>query len=87
MASYELIYEADEDVLEVTFDVVDENFSRAIALNQEIVIHTDSQMATAWLASLRRWPRLLALHAGAGGSDGGGEILPGRLGLWLLARR
>jgi hypothetical protein len=48
MTSFELIYEADEDVLEVTFDVVDENFSRAITLNQEIVLHTDSQIANAW---------------------------------------
>ncbi len=59
MTSFELIYEADEDVLEVTFDIVDENFSRAIALNQEIVIHTDSQIANAWGLTFYSYGNLL----------------------------
>jgi len=59
MSSFELIYEADEDVLEVTFDVVDESFSRAITLNQEIVIHTDSQIANAWGLTFYSYARLL----------------------------
>jgi hypothetical protein len=59
MSSFELIYEADEDVLEVTFDVVDENFSRAIALNQEVVIHTDLQISNAWGLTFYSYAKLL----------------------------
>ena len=59
MNSFELIYEADEDVLEVTFEVADENFSRAITLNQEIVMHTDSQMHTAWGLTFYSYAKLL----------------------------
>ena len=54
-----MIYEADEDVLEVTFDVVDENFSRSIPLNEEIVLHTDANVSSAWGITFYNYAKLL----------------------------
>lgn len=59
MPSFELIYEQEEDVLEVTFAVFDENFARAIALNDEIVLYTDTQIATAWGLTFYSYGQLL----------------------------
>ena len=61
MNSFEIIYEAEEDVLEVTFDSmsVDESLSRAIALNEEIVLHTDALMSAAWGITFYSYARLL----------------------------
>ena len=47
MASFELIYEAEEDVLEVTFAVFDENFARTIPLNDNIILYTDTSFRVA----------------------------------------
>ena len=59
MPSFELIYEEDEDVLEVTFEIFDENFARAIPLNEEIVLHTDTQIAVAWGITFYSYAKLL----------------------------
>jgi hypothetical protein len=59
MASFELIYEEDEDVLEVTFATFDENFARAITLNDNIVLHTDTGLRTAWGLTLYSYAQLL----------------------------
>ncbi len=59
MASFEIVYEQDEDVLEVTFEVFDENFSRAIALNDNIILHTDTDVKTAWGITFYSFARLL----------------------------
>lgn len=59
MPSFELIYEEDEDVLEVTFALFDENFSRAIALNDNILLYTDMSVTTAWGITLYSYVRLL----------------------------
>ena len=59
MSSFELIYEEEEDVLEVTFEVIDENFSRSIALNENIVIHTDSGLTSIWGITFYSYKTLL----------------------------
>jgi len=59
MASFEIIYEEDEDVLEVTFAAFDEHFARAIALNDNIVLHTDISLTAAWGLTLYRYNQLL----------------------------
>lgn len=59
MASFELIYEEEEDVLEVTFALFDEHFARAIALNDNLLLHTDSNVTTAWGLTLYSYGQLL----------------------------
>jgi len=59
MASFEMIYDEDEDVLEVTFATFDESFARTILLNDKIVIHTDLDLTTAWGVSFYSYARLL----------------------------
>jgi hypothetical protein len=59
MASFELIYEEDEDVLEVTFVTFDENFARTIALNDNIVLYTDTEFKAAWGLTLYSYAQLL----------------------------
>ena len=59
MASFELIYEEDEDVLEVTFAAFDEHFARAIALNDNIVLHTDTSLTSAWGLTFYSYAELL----------------------------
>ena len=59
MSSFELIYEEDEDVLEITFEAIDENFSRTIPLNENIVLHTDSALTTVWGMTFYSYKTLL----------------------------
>lgn len=59
MASFELFYEEDEDVLEVTFATFDEHFARAIPLNDHITLHTDATMGTVWGLSFYEYKTLL----------------------------
>ena len=59
MPSFELIYEQDEDVLEVTFETFDEHFARSISLNDMILIHTDLSMSAAWGLTFYQYEKLL----------------------------
>ena len=59
MYSFEMVYDDSEDVLEVTFDSVDENFSRSIALSEEIVLHTDANIETGWGLTIYSYSHLL----------------------------
>ncbi len=59
MPSFEMIYEEEEDVLEITFAIFDEHFARAIALNDNITLHTDSSVTLAWGLSFYSYAQLL----------------------------
>ena len=59
MASFEMIYDEDEDVLEATFASFDENFARTIPLNDLIVLHTDTGVVTGWGITLYDYSTLL----------------------------
>ena len=59
MPSFELFYEEDEDVLEVTFATFDEHFARAIPLNDHITLHTDTTLGTVWGISFYAYATLL----------------------------
>ena len=59
MPSFEMLYDEDEDALEVTFATFDESFSRTIALNDNIVIYTDLSLTAAWGVSFYSYARLL----------------------------
>lgn len=59
MPSFEMLYDEDEDALEITFETFDESFARTIALNDNIVIHTDLSLTSAWGLSFYSYARLL----------------------------
>ena len=59
MPSFEMLYDKDEDALEITFATFDESFARTIALNDNIVIYTDLAFTAAWGVSFYSFTRLL----------------------------
>ncbi len=59
MPSFEMLYDEEEDALEITFATFDESFARTILLNDNIVIHTDLAYSTAWGVSFYSYSRLL----------------------------
>lgn len=59
VASFELAYDEDEDVLEVTFEAFDEHFARTIVLNDNIVLYTDTAFTSAWGLSFYSYGQLL----------------------------
>jgi hypothetical protein len=59
MPSFELFYEDEEDVLEVTFATFDEHFARAIPLNDHITLHTDATLTAVWGLSFYSYATLL----------------------------
>jgi hypothetical protein len=59
MASFELIFEAEEDVLEVTFEAFDESFARTIALNDNILLYTDVMFQSVWGLTFYSYSQLL----------------------------
>lgn len=59
MASFELIFEEDEDVLEATFETFDDTFSRTIPLNENIVLYTDLGFSSGWGITFYDYTQLL----------------------------
>lgn len=62
MPSFEMIYDADEDVLEVTFEVFEEAFSRTLALNDCILLYTDLNFQSSWGLSFYGYATLLQVN-------------------------
>lgn len=62
MPSFEIIYEEDEDVLEVTFAFFDEHFARTIALNDNIVVQADLSMSIVQGLTFYSYARLLQVN-------------------------
>lgn len=59
MPSFEMLYDEDEDALEVTFATFDESFARTVPLNDNIVIFTDLSLSSAWGVNFYSYTRLL----------------------------
>ena len=59
MASFELIYEDADDVLEVTFTAFDETFARTLPLNDNIILYTDTSVRAAWGLTIYSYASLL----------------------------
>jgi hypothetical protein len=62
MLSFELIYDGEEDALEVTFESFDEHFARTIALNDNVVIHTDTSFSVVWGLTFYSYAQLLQVN-------------------------
>ena len=61
MRSFELIYTADEDVLEVMFEEHDERFARTITLNEQIILFSDPGLTTVWGMAFYSFSQLLGV--------------------------
>jgi hypothetical protein len=59
VASFELAYDEDEDVLEVTFAAFDEHFARTLVLNDNIVLYSDTSFSVAWGLTFYSYGQLL----------------------------
>ncbi|MCS6777556.1 MAG: hypothetical protein RMJ43_07700 [Chloroherpetonaceae bacterium] len=62
MHSFELVYEAEEDVLEVTFADYEEHFARSVALNDNILMHADIGLGTVWGLTFYAYTQLLQVN-------------------------
>ncbi len=59
MPSFEILYDANEDVLEVSFAVYEEAFSRTVPLHDQIVLYTDLQLAHGWGLAIYGYAELI----------------------------
>ena len=62
LASFEVIYEEEDDALEVSFATFDEHFARAIVLNDHLTLHTDTELATVWGMTFYSYATLLQVN-------------------------
>ena len=62
MASFDMRYDEEDDVLEVTFAVFDERFSRTMPLNDHIFLFTDLGFGAVWGLTFYSFSRLLAVN-------------------------
>jgi hypothetical protein len=61
MGSFDLTYDGEQDVLEITFEVFDENFTRTLSLNDHIFVFTDLALQTVWGLTFYSYSRLLGV--------------------------
>lgn len=59
MASFDISYDAEEDVLEITFALYDEGSARTVPLNDNIFLFTDLALQNAWGLSFYSYSKLL----------------------------
>ena len=59
MPSFDLTYDSEDDVLEVTFAVYDENIARTVPLNDNILIFSDMALQSVWALSFYSFSKLL----------------------------
>ena len=59
MPSFDLTYDAEEDVLEVTFGLYDENMAKTVPLNDNIFLFTDLTLQNVWGVSFYSYSKLL----------------------------
>lgn len=62
MASFELFYDEEEDVLEATFTSFDEQFARSIPLNDNIVLYADLSLTAGWGITIYSYGTLLQVN-------------------------
>ena len=61
MGSFDMQYDGDEDVLEVTFADFDERFARTVPLNDHIFVFTDLMLGSVWGLTFYSFSRLLGV--------------------------
>ena len=61
MGSFDLAYDAEQDVLEIIFEVFDESFARTLSLNDHVFVFTDLALQTVWGLTFYSYSRLLGV--------------------------
>jgi len=61
MASFAMSYDAEADVLEVTFAAFDERAGRVLPLNDHITLYTDDVLREVWGLTFYSYARLLGV--------------------------
>lgn len=61
MTSFDISYDGEDDYLEVTFAVFDENVSRTVPLNDHIFLFSDLALQTVWGLTFYSYRRLLGV--------------------------
>src|SRR5437016_898931 len=61
MSSFDMQYDEDDDVLEVTFADYEDQFAHTIALNDHIFVFTDLALGTVWGLTFYSFSRLLGV--------------------------
>ena len=59
MGSFDITYDADDDFLEVTFAIFDENTSRTVPLSDHVFLFADLSLQNLWGLSIYSYARLL----------------------------
>ncbi len=55
MSGFEMAYDSEEDVLEVTFETFDEHFAKTIPLGENVIIYTDLMLSSVWGLTLYKY--------------------------------
>lgn len=61
MGYFDITYDPDDDVLEATFGLYDENMSRTITLNDHILVFADIALRAVWGITFYSYSRLLGV--------------------------
>ena len=61
MGSFDLSYDCDEDVLEITFTLYDEQVARTVPLNDNILVFSDLALQNVWGISFYSFSKLLGV--------------------------
>jgi hypothetical protein len=59
MSSFDLSYDSEDDVLEITFGLYDETVARTVPLNDNILLFSDLALQTVWGISFYSYSKLL----------------------------
>jgi hypothetical protein len=59
--SFDISYDADDDVLEVCFEVFDDSQARALQLNDNIVVFANRSLTRVWAITLYAYRTLLSV--------------------------
>jgi hypothetical protein len=58
MASFDLSYDSEDDVLEITFAIFDENVARTVPLNDNIFVFSDLTLQHVWALTFYSFSKL-----------------------------
>ena len=62
VSGFEIAYDSEEDVLEVTFETFDDHFAKTITLSERVIVYSDLMISTVWGVTIYGYAE--ALEAG-----------------------
>ena len=61
MPSFDISYDADDDVLEACFEVFDDSQARALQLNDNVVVYANRGLTRVWAVTMYAYQTLLSV--------------------------